>query len=330
MISKDIKKLLLRSGVFIIPILLYTLILSKVDPFNYFSDNNILSQETEHQTARKLNSLLYNTIQFKNNPTPNIIIGDSRIKRLPTSEIEKITGDKYFILHSNAAKLNEIIDLFWLTDSLYFISKHNKLKNVIIGINFNLYNEYAYANRVHEVKKMIENPLMYIFNGNILEVTIKAITHHFSGISVPNVSRNIMLKRELKGKSFKDKKIWWEFNISTVAKNQYSRYKYPEGLMDRLQEVGAYCSVNNINLILLNVPHHKEYRQRVIDFNLRESERKFKNEIKNIGTVIDYDFSNSITNCRTCFTDPIHTNDSINLIIVKEIFNDSLVIGKKL
>ena len=76
--------------------------------------DNILSQETEYQTARKLNSLLYNTINFKNHPTPNIIIGDSRIRRFPTTEIEKITGDKYFILHSNAAKLNEIIDLFWI------------------------------------------------------------------------------------------------------------------------------------------------------------------------------------------------------------------------
>jgi len=324
MISKDIKKLLIRLGIFIIPILLYTLILSKIDPFNYFSDNNILSQETEYQTARKLNSLLYNTINFKNHPTPNIIIGDSRIRRLPTTEIEKITGDKYFILNSNAAKLNEIIDLFWIS------TEYSKLENVIIGINFNLYNEYAYANRVHEVRKMIENPLMYIFNGSVLEVTIKAITHHFSGFAAPNISRNIMLKRALKGKSFKDKKEWWEFNINTVAKNQYSRYKYPTGLIDRLKEVDTYCSDNNINLILLNVPHHKEYRQRVIDFNLKEAEIKFKDEIKDIGTVIDYDFSNSITNCKPCFTDPIHTNDSINLIIAKEIFNDSLVIGRKL
>ena len=88
--------------------------------------------------------------------------------------------------------------------------------------------------------------------------------------------------------------------------------------------------VNNINLTLLNVPHHKEYRQRVIDFQLTETEAEYKNIIREIGVVIDYDFPNSITDCKSCFTDPIHTNDSINLIIVKEIFNDSLVIGKKL
>ena len=324
MISQDLKKLIIKLGIFIIPIILYIVVLSKIDPFNYFSDSNIISEETEYKTARKLNSLLYNAINFKNHPTPNIIIGDSRIKRLPISEIEKITGDKYFILHSNAAKLNEIIDLFWIS------TKYSKLENVILGVNFNLFNEYAYANRVNEVEKIIDNPLMYIFNGNVLEITIKAITHHLSGISTPNISRNIMLKKALNGKSFKDKKTWWEFNISTVAKNQYSKYKYPESLINRLKEVDRYCKKNNINLKLLNVPHHNDYRQRIIDFKLTKKEARYKEEIKNIGTVIDYDYSNSITNCRHCFTDPIHTNDSISLLIVKEVFNDALVIGKKL
>lgn len=324
MILKDLKKLIIKLCILITPILIWILILVQVDPFNYFNSSNILSQETEHQTARKLNSLLYNSLWFKNNPTPNIIIGDSRIKRLPIDEIKKISGDNYFILHSNAAKLNEIIDLFWLS------SKYSNLENVILGVNFNLFNQYAYSNRVNEVEQMFKNPLMYIFNGNVLEVTIKAIISHFSEVNIPNISRNIMLKRELNGKSFKDKEIWWQYNLSTVAKNQYSRYKYPKDLIIRLREVKKYCLENNINLTLLNVPHHKEFRQQVIDFNLTEEENKFKQEIKKIGTVIDYDFPNAITNCRRCFTDPIHTNDSISLLMVKEIFNDSIVIGKKL
>ena len=116
------------------------------------------------KTARKFNSLLYNTIAFKNNPSENVIIGDSRIKRLPTEEIKQITGDNYFILHSNAAKLNEIIDLFWLT------TKYKKLENVVLGVNFNLYNEFAYANRVYEVEEMIKNPLLYVFNGTYLKL----------------------------------------------------------------------------------------------------------------------------------------------------------------
>ena len=322
--NKDLKKLIINCGLFSIPIVMWILTLFVVDPFNYFSDNKVIDEQTKLQSARKLNSLLYNTIAFKNNPTPNIIIGDSRIKRLPIKEIKNITGDEYFILHSNAAKLNEIIDLFWLCNDF------TKLENVLLGVNFNLYNEYAYANRVQEVKEINTNPLLYIFNGSVLEITSKIIFNHITDLGFPNISRSIMLKKAMDGKSTLDKQAWWNFNINTVAKNQYSKYKYPKELKDRLEEVSIYCLKNNIKLTLLNVPHHKDYRKRIIDFQLEEEEAIFKNDIKKIGNVIDYDYENSITECKKCFTDPIHTNDSINLLMVREIFSDSLIIGKRL
>jgi len=322
--NKDLKKIITKFSVFAIPILIWIGLLSIVDPFNYFQLNNFITIKSKEKTAKKFNSLLYNTIAFKNNPSPNIIIGDSRIKRFPLESIKKLSGDDYFILHSNAAKLNEIIDLFWLTN------KKIKLENVIIGINFNLYNEFAYANRVQEVKEINTNPLLYIFNGSVLEITSKIIFNHITDLGFPNISRSIMLKKAMNGKSTLDKQAWWNFNINTVAKNQYSKYKYPKELKDRLEEVSIYCLKNNIKLTLLNVPHHKDYRKRIIDFQLEEEEAIFKNDIKKIGNVIDYDYENSITECKKCFTDPVHTNDSINLIMAKEIFRDSLVIGKKL
>lgn len=322
--NKDLKKIITKFSVFAMPILIWIGLLSIVDPFNYFQLNNFITIKSKEKTAKKFNSLLYNTIAFKNNPSPNIIIGDSRIKRFPLESIKKLSGDDYFILHSNAAKLNEIIDLFWLTN------KKIKLENVIIGINFNLYNEFAYANRVSEVEEMIQNPLLYIFNGNVIEMTFKAAIYHFSNVAIPDVKRNIMLKKELDGKSYKDKKVWWDYNIKTVAKNQYSKYKYPKKIKERLNEVNKYCEDNDINLIFINVPHNVEFSNRKNDFNLSNAEAQYKKDISEFGTVIDYDFPNQITNCKKCFTDPIHTNDSINLLMVREIFSDSLIIGKRL
>jgi len=80
----------------------------------------------------------------------------------------------------------------------------------------------------------------------------------------------------------------------------------------------------------LIVPHHKEFHNRLVKFNLVDEEENFKNDIKNIGRVIDFDFPNSITNCKSCFSDPMHTTDSIGKIIVREIFSDSIIIGKEL
>ncbi|MBT3612127.1 MAG: hypothetical protein HN522_04210 [Flavobacteriales bacterium] len=303
-------KILLRKGsVFILPIIAWICIVVAIDPFNYFNLTKIISQQSKEKSAQKLNSLLYNSLHFKNHPTTSIIIGDSRIRRLPIQKIKELTGDDYYTLHSNAAKLNEIIDLFWLTN------KYTKLENVIIGLNFNLYNEYAYSNRVADVQEMIRNPLIYIFNWNIAETIYLALKNELFG-----VQKNNRLNKEK----------FWEHKISTFATNQYSKYRHPDSTLKRLREVGAYCLKNKINLNLIIVPHHKEFHDRLVDFKLTREEIQFKEEIRHIGRVIDFDYPNSITNCKSCFTDPIHTNDSISEIIVNDIFTDSLVVGKLL
>ena len=156
--KKDVLKLCKKSILFSLPIFIWFLIVIFIDPFNYFNFSNIISKEVKEQSSKKVNSLLYNSIDFMNYPNENIIIGDSRIRRLSNERIEEITKNKYYTLHSNAAKLNEIIDLFWLAD------KEIELKNVMIGINFNLYNKYAYSDRVNDVKYLIKNPLIYVFN----------------------------------------------------------------------------------------------------------------------------------------------------------------------
>jgi len=314
--NKDVKILLRKIGVFVLPVFAWICIVLIVDPFNYFNVSQIITAKAKEKSAQQLNSLLYNAIHFKNNPTKHIIIGDSRIRKLPNSRIKELTGNEYYTMHSNAAKLNEIIDLFWFSDSLWFSTDSTNLENVIIGINFNLYNEYAYSNRVADVKKILDNKFIYIFNWNILETVYLALKNEFFDFNKPNEK--------------KDKEAFWDYTIKTIAKNHYSKYKHPKETLLRLKEMGDSCKANNINLILLIVPHHKEFHDRLVDYNLEAEEARFKEAIKDIGTVIDYDFPNQITNCRSCFGDPLHTTDSISNIIVNELFSDSLVIGRKL
>lgn len=313
--KQEVNKLLLKIGLFIIPVLCWVSIVIVVDPFNYFNISKIISYNIKVKSAQQINSLLFNTINFKNKPTSNIIIGDSRIRKLPTKKIKKITGKKYHIMHSNAAKLNEIIDLFWYSDSIYFAATSKNLKNVIIGINFNLYNQYSYANRVEEVEAMLRNKYLYFFNWSTLETVYLTLKNQFFKYNV---------------KEKKIKQEHWEYITKTIARNHYSKYKYPENTLKRLKEIGNYCSLKNINLTLLIVPHHKDFHDRLIEYNLEKAELVFKNDIKDIGRVIDYDFPNSITGCTSCFTDPIHTTDSVSNLIIEEILLNKFEIGNEL
>ena len=307
--NTDVKILLKKGFIFMLPILAWITIVVIVDPFNYFNISQKISEKAKLESAQKLNSLLYNVIDFKNSPSPHIIIGDSRIRKLPTDRIKEISGDDYHTLHANAAKLNEIIDLFWVADA------YSELENVILGVNFNLYNEYAYSDRVTDAKELIKNPLIYIFNLDVLETVYLAVKNEFFGI---------------KKKEKRNGKLFWEYTINTVASNHYSKWKKPENTLKRLKELSDYCKQKNINLTLLIVPHHKEFHDQLIKYDLSKAEINFKNKIKEIGKVIDYDFPNRITNCKDCFGDPLHATDSISKVIIEDLFSDTLIIGKVL
>ena len=307
--NTDVKILLRKGLIFMLPVLAWITIVVIVDPFNYFNLSNKISEKAKLESAQKLNSLLYNVIDFKNNPSPHIIIGDSRIRKLPTDRIKELSGDDYYTLHANAAKLNEIIDLFWVAD------EYSELENVILGVNFNLYNEYAYSDRVTDAKELIKNPLIYIFNMDALETVYLAVKNEFFWI---------------KNKEKRDGKLFWEYTINTVASNHYSKWKKPENTLKRLKELSDYCKQKNINLTLLIVPHHNEFHDQLIKYDLSKAEINFKNEIKEIGKVIDYDFPNRITNCKDCFGDPLHATDSISKVIIEDLFSDTLIIGRVL
>ena len=87
--NKEVKILLRKGCVFILPIIAWICIVIVVDPFNYFNVSNIISEKAKEKSAQQINSLLYNTVNFKNNPTNSIIIGDSRIRKLPTEKIKQ-------------------------------------------------------------------------------------------------------------------------------------------------------------------------------------------------------------------------------------------------
>ena len=307
--NTDVKILLRKGLIFLLPVLAWITIVVIVDPFNYFNISHKISEKAKLDSAQKLNSLLYNIIDFKNNPTPHIIIGDSRVRKLPNDRIKEISPKWYDNKWIWFAKLNEIIDLFWVAD------KYSKLENVILGVNFNIYNKYAYSDRVADAKELIKNPFIYIFNWDVLETVYLAVKNEFFGI---------------KKKEKRDGKLFWEYTINTVASNHYSKWEKPEASLKRLKELSEYCKQKNINITLLIVPHHKEFHDQLIKYDLSRAEINFKNEIKEIGKVIDYDFPNRITNCKNCFGDPLHTTDSVSKVIVEDLFSDTLSIGRTL
>ncbi len=301
-----IKRIFLLSSI----IILWGLINILVDPFNYFNfsvvDNNA------KKSAELLNTLIYRTMDYLNDPCENILIGDSRTNALSKDIIENLTGEKWKKLNTNAAKLNEIFDLF------YMANERMPIKKVIIGINFNMFNEYGFMDRVSGLKKMLDNPLKYIYNKDVTKATYYTL-------------RNLLTGKEVNLTPKMTKEEFWNWNIRTKATHWYGKYKFPNELHNELMEFDEFTEINDIEVIFFITPHHRDFHHRLIEFGLEDEEKRFKNIMFDLNaTVYDYDYENEITKFKSNFSDPVHYNDSIGKLIVDEIFNDNLKIGKRI
>ena len=300
-----------KSFFFIIPFLIWVTIVCIVDPFNYFNKIHIINDRAK-TNAENLNTLLFRTISFINSPSKNILIGDSRTDALPQKLIEKFTKKNFKKFNTNAAKLNEIFELF------YFANNINKIDQVIIGINFNMFNKYSFENRVQNMEKIIKDPLLYIFNKDVAQACFYVI-------------RSQLFNINLNSKPSVSKEEFWKWTIDVKASDWYGKYEFPEKTYSDLIELDNFTTKNNIELIFVIVPHHNDFHEKLIEFGLTENEIKFKKIMSSLNAkVYDYDYFNSITTNKNNFSDPIHFNDSIGNLIINEIWGNQLRIGKEL
>ena len=305
------KKFLKKMAYFFIPFFIWALVVFFIDPFNYFNKIELIDKNAKIN-AENLNTLLYRSVDFMNFPTSNILIGDSRTDALPKSLIEKYSKKKFKKLNTNATKLNEIFDLFYLANN------KRKIDQVVIGINFSMFNKYSYENRVSSLKKILKNPFLYIYNKDVLEACYFVLRSHFFSINLDS-----------KPKMNKDQ--FWEWTIDVKGKHWYGKYDFPNDTYVDLIEFDNFTKKNKTEVVFIIVPHHKDFYERLIDFDLEEEEKKFKKIMSSLNAkVFDFDYPNSITQNRINFRDPIHYIDSIGKLIVNEIWKNELLIGRKL
>lgn len=304
--NRFIKKTILL----LLPLIIWGVFIYLIDPFNYFGLS--LIDNKNKTTAKTINTLLYKTLAYVNNPSENLFIGDSRTNALSTNQIEELTGIEYKKLDTNAAKLNEIFDLFYLANSRL------PVKRVVIGINFNMFNKYGYQNRVTGVEQMLKNPLMYLYNIDVAEAAVLTL-------------KSLWFKKETSHKPQMTREEFWQWNLNVKATHWYGKYKFPDELHDQLLAFDKFTSEKGIQAVFIIVPHHISFHNRLREFGLLAQEKRFKDIMAGLNArVFDFDFDNAITRKKENYKDPLHYRSRIGRLIINEIWTDNLTIGKEL
>ena len=80
------KKFLTKFFFLLLPLIVWGILIAIIDPFNYFGFE--VFQRSAKKEAESLNTLIYRTIDYVNEPCENVIFGDSRTYNIPLERIE--------------------------------------------------------------------------------------------------------------------------------------------------------------------------------------------------------------------------------------------------
>tara|TARA_B110000003_G_scaffold267919_1_gene296746 strand:- start:4706 stop:5656 length:951 start_codon:yes stop_codon:yes gene_type:complete len=287
-----------------IPIGIYFLLVFTIDPYNYF--NNYFKTTNKEKISQLNNKALYEVLSTKSEKFDKIIVGDSRVGGFDENYILKKYQKDFNKIVLPAAKLNEINEL------IFFMIDEKNVNEIILGINFNMFNEFAYSSRASEILNIYKKPTHYIFNFNIFKLSLKILNDY---LFISNISDS---------KPLVNKEVFWEQHLSTRSLWQYSRYKYPNSYEKMLLDLDNYCEINNIKLSIILLPHHYDDIQILKDSNLIESKKQFYILMKSLNAkVINYDYYHENILDKNNFTDPVHYSNDIGTLIVDEIFTNS-------
>lgn len=303
------KKFFTQACIFILPYLAVFLIIGIIDPYDYFGKGEIITKTKKEAISKKINYALWKVIEFGQKPPKNIILGDSRTNLLDINEVQKITNKEYYNLSYGGGTLNEICTTFW------YATQKTQLENVYIGISFNIYNKSKSYDRVSSALAIINNPILYLVNRDVLYATYLLIKTKFQD-KIINIEKPPMTR---------DK--FWQYQLDVSARKELLNYSYPETMKNELFKIVNHCKRNNIKLYFIIMPSHQDLHEKIKSYMLEKEYKQFKHDLSQMGPVYDFDTINQYNTDRNNFRDPYHITKEYGRIIVDQIWANKVKVS---
>lgn len=300
--NADFRRFARRLVLFALPFLAYAGVIAMVDPYELFGTGGPVDRGLKQETSFKLNYALWKILAFRRAPAAHILLGDSRMMGLPEDLVAAETGRPVANLAYGGGSLREAIDTFWLADAA------TDLERVSLGIGFNMYSAANDKNRVLEVERILENPLLYFINLNVVQAAGSIVRAEITG-EPPAI-----------GKPQDDPDAFWRHQIDVVTRAYYESWREPKGYLAELKRIADHCREKGIRLEIIIPPGHADLQQAVARFGLTEQYARFKRDLAGLAPIYDFDIRNGYTADASNFSDPYHPTPAAKREVIRGVW----------
>lgn len=229
-------------------------------------------------------------LRFGRAPRPVIILGDSRAESLHEEYFAALGRDDVFNFAYGAGTLYEAIDTFWLADAT------TRLRQVVLGVPFNLYNEENRLDRIPTARQVTRSLPAYYLSPLVTKASALVLLTAATGRSF--VSETPPMTRD----------AFWKYQLGPGADLYVQRWARPNVLLARLKEMVDYCRSKGIEVVFFIPPTHQDLRALLPAAEYAA----YKRELAGLGRVLDFDVPGPLTADAGNFDDPQHVNAAVS------------------
>ncbi|HAH59047.1 MAG: hypothetical protein KUL83_07970 [Lentimicrobium sp.] len=305
------KKYFFRGLIFALPLFVYVLFILIVDPYNFINVFHVIPAKEKFRVIQRTDessprgNILWKTIEFKRNPVPNIIVGDSQGKDIDVVLVDSLTGEPYYNLCAPGSSFETMFNMFW------FAARHSKLEKVYFQVAFMNYNANRQYDLFHFAADYFERPYEYFTTREIFFDAVANVAWA--------VSRNsYIVERSYEYLS--------PMNMENMARKRldmfFGNYIYPDKYRDEFIKIKQYCSDNDIKLCFVILPVYKEVDQYLEEKGMIADRLRFRKDINSYGYTINLDKLTYLKEDRNNFIDYFHPTQSVIDALTRIIWSD--------
>lgn len=297
----DLKEIWIRLSLFFAPVLLIVAIpVYLIDPYGLFSQTPVEADTQRLEAAAGVNQVLLGIVAFSKHPTSNLLLGDSQMNHFKAEVIEAITRRQYTNLSYGGGTLAESIATFW------YAARTVRLDSVYFGMSYYSFTDNS-QDRVGAAVRIVKDPLVYFFSGDVLEAAWADAAAQF-------------LHHAVSYKPTANASAFWQQQLGELVRRKQTYSASAKTLAD-LRDIVRYCREHGIEIFFVIPPEHEDVRTRLQQLGMSDQYSAFKAAVAGLGPTYDCDIPNAFTRDAGNFLDPYHTSVAAASTIAKNIWS---------
>lgn len=298
----DVRLFLGRTFLFVLPFIVYGLLIVAIDPYQRFGTGGLAPAALKREIAFPMNYAMWKLIEFRRSPSPDILLGDSRMMNLPAAAIDSVSGRTWCNLAYGGGTMREAIDTF------DFAHSRTRLRRVYIGLDLSTWNGSDLRDRVSEARGAIRNPMIYILNNNVMRASLAVVKANATG------------HKPAIGKPEGTPEEFWRRQLDVTARVYFEGWSEPTSYNRDLERIAEICRKEDIELSFVIFPTHTDLQELIPRYGLAEHNVEMRRELARFGTVYDFGWANELTKDRGSFTDPFHLTHAAAEVVIRSIW----------